>query len=883
MRVKYNTSWISNKAGNWLHCCSFSLRMPWVAVLLIAAQVTGAFNSSASHATSLAHSAQENQSPRIAQSLKAKNSAAKALLVVHYARADKKFDRWNAWCWPEGGEGAAFPFTGKDPFGHYAVIPFKEKPKGAGFIIRLGDWEQKDIDHDRTITFDSGDTQEIWLVAGDDRIYTNPNDIDLAIRVLGAFLDSDNQITVATSAPLTKEQIQKSQITQRGNTEIKPKIKGFLQIQKSLSSRAMYTIQLAKSVTDADIASLQLEIPGAKTTTIYARNILDQERFTPLQATLGALCTKEKTMFQTWSPVSSGVQLLFYESIDAKKSSRSLPLQLGEKGLWSIEVPGDLQGKLYRYQFDSYGECREVPDIHTFAATADGAFSVVADVNRLNPKDWDTTTAPTLKHPTDEIIYEVHVRDFSATDASCPPEMRGTYLGLTHANPAKNSAMRSGLSHLQDLGVTAVHLLPIEDFTAGAKEYNWGYWTAFFNVAESNYASNASDALQPIRDVKRMIQELHANKIRVILDVVYNHTSSTGVSSPFDQTVPYYFHRVSDDGRLMNDTGVGNAIADERPMVRKFIVDSLAYWVGNFKVDGFRFDLLGTNYPQTVRAICDRMVAIKPDITLYGEPWTGGGETHFGKGAQKGMRMAVFNDNIRNAIRGDLDGNSTGFATGPGGDVAAIQRGVVGAIDDFTSEPTESVNYVSAHDNLTLWDKLLKVAAKESDATRRAMQKLALGIVFTSQGIAFIDEGSDFCRTKNGNNNSYNAGDEVNALDWKRKLEYRDVFEYVRGLIALRKAHAAFRMSDDAMVRKSIKFLDNSGVVSFIINGAAAGDEWNSIFVAYNGEPKSQSVNLPAGTWAIVVDSKNAGVETLRSATGKLEMPPYSMLVARTQ
>jgi pullulanase len=312
-------------------------------------------------------------------------------------------------------------------------------------------------------------------------------------------------------------------------------------------------------------------------------------------------------------------------------------------------------------------------------------------------------------------------------------------------------------------------------------------------------------------------------------------------------------------------------------------VDSLAYWVDNFKVDGFRFDLLGPNYPQTVRAICNRMAAMKPDITLYGEPWTGGGETHFGKGAQKGMRMAVFNDNIRNAIRGDLDGNSTGFATGPGGDVAAIQRGVVGAIDDFASEPTETVNYVSAHDNLTLWDKLLKVAAKESDATRRAMQKLALGIVLTSQGIAFIDEGSDFCRTKNGNNNSYNAGDEVNALDWKRKLEYRDVFEYVRGLISLRKSHAAFRMSDDEMVRKSITFFANPNTVSFTINGSSSGDPWSSIFVAYNGEPKSQSVNLPAGTWAIVVDSKNAGVETLRTASGSLEMPPYSMIVAHTQ
>ena len=851
------------------------------AVLLLC--VASAFADTTSEILSATHAAQETQSPRVAQSLKAKNAAAKALLVVHYARADKNYDRWNAWCWPEGGEGAAYPFTSKDSFGRYAVIPFKEKPKGAGFIIRLGDWEQKDTDHDRTITFDSGDTQEIWLVAGDERVYTNPKDIDLSVRVLGAFLDKDNEITLTTTAPLTKEQIQKAKITQREDVQNKHKIKAFVRMQESLSSRAMYTVQFTKPVSDANIASLQLEIPGVQTSAIYARKILDQERFTPLTATLGAFCTPDKTIFQTWSPVSDGVQLLLYDSAQADKASREFPLKRGENGLWSVEVAGDLQGTLYRYQFTSYGMKREVPDIHTFAATADGAFSVVADVNRLNPNGWDTTLSPLLKQPTDEIIYEVHVRDFSATDASCPPEIRGTYLGLTHSNPAKNKQNSSGLSHLQDLGVTAVHLLPIEDFTAGAKEYNWGYWTAFFNVPESNYATNASDPLQPIRDVKRMIQELHANQIRVILDVVYNHTSSTGVSSPFDQTVPYYFHRVSDDGRLMNDTGVGNAIADERPMVRKFIVDSLAYWVDNFKVDGFRFDLLGTNYPQTVRAICDRMAAMKPDITLYGEPWTGGGETHFGKGAQKGMRMAVFNDNIRNAIRGDLDGNSTGFATGPGGDVAAIQRGVVGAIDDFASEPTETVNYVSAHDNLTLWDKLLKVAAKESEATRRAMQKLALGIVLTSQGIAFLDEGSDFCRTKNGNNNSYNAGDEVNALDWNRKTQYQDVFEYVRGLIAIRKAHCAFRMSDDALIRKSITFLDNVGVVSFTINGAAAGDTWKTIFVAYNGEPKSQSVNLPAGTWAIVVDSKNAGVETIRTASGRLEMPPYSMIVAHTQ
>ena len=880
--MKYSTSWLWHPSRIRRPCGLIYLLLPCISALLILAHVAGAF-SDASHAASTGHWTQETQFPRIAQSLKSKNTSAQALLVVHYARADKKYDRWNAWCWPEGGEGAAYPFTGKDAFGRYAVIAFKQKPKSAGFIIRLGDWEQKDIDQDRTISFDTSDTQEIWLVAGDERVHTNPNEIDLSVRVLGAFLDTDNGITLATTAALSKEQMQKVQVAHSENEQNKPKIKSFVPIQASLSSGAMYSVELVKPVADADIASLQIEIPGTKKQSIYARKILDQARFTPLEAKLGAICTPEKTVFQTWSPVSSDVQLLFYESIDAKKSSRALTLQRGEKGLWSIEVPGDLQGQLYRYVFHSYGQKREVPDIHTFAATADSAFSIVADVNRLNPKDWDTTASPLLRQPTDEIIYEVHVRDFSVADESCPPKLRATYAGLTHSNPAKNKGISTGLSHLLDLGVTAVHLLPIQDFTAGAKEYNWGYWTAFFNVPESNYASDSKDHLQPIRDVKRMVQQLHANQIRVILDVVYNHTSSTGASSPFDQTVPYYFHRSSDDGRLMNDTGVGNTIADERPMVRKYIVDSLAYWLNNFKVDGFRFDLVGTNYPETVRAICDRMVAMKPDVTLYGEPWTGGGAIHFGKGAQKGTRMAVFNDHIRNAIRGDLDGNTTGFATGPGGDATAIQRGVAGAIDDFTSEPTETVNYVSAHDNLTLWDKLLKVAPKESDSTRRAMQKLSLGIVLTSQGIAFLHGGCDFCRTKKGNHNSYNSGDEVNAFDWNRKLQYQDVFEYARGLITLRKAHPAFRMSDDEMVRKSIAFLDNAGVISFTINGATAKDSWRMIFVAYNGEPKAQSINLPAGTWSIVVDSKNSGVETLRTASGRLEIPPYSMIVAHTQ
>jgi pullulanase len=315
-------------------------------------------------------------------------------------------------------------------------------------------------------------------------------------------------------------------------------------------------------------------------------------------------------------------------------------------------------------------------------------------------------------------------------------------------------------------------------------------------------------------------------------------------------------------------------------MVRKYILDSLEHWARDYRVDGFRFDLIGTHTPETVQAVCARMTGLRKDITLYGEPWTGGGPIRFGKGAQKGLRMAVFNDHLRNAIRGDLDGTATGFATGPGGDSGAVRRGVMGAIDDFTREPTETVNYCSAHDNLTLWDKLVKAQPSADDATRRAMARLAMGMVLTSQGIAFLHAGCDFARTKGGNHNSYDAGDAVNRLDWRRKAEYRDVHDFVRGLVALRRAHPGFRMADDARVRKAVRMLEGDRPVAFTIDGTVAGDAWRSILVAYNGEPSPCTLKLPPGEWSVVADGTRAGARTLATASGQITLPAYSMLVA---
>lgn len=818
--------------------------------------------------------------PRLAATLNPADFGAERLAIVHYRRLDEQYDQWNLWAWQEGKPGAAVAFDGSTSFGRYAVVPLPADASRVGLIVRKGDWLQKDGDRDRFIEFaDGANVSEIWLLSGDEAVYADPSKIDYSVRLVAAFLDAPDRITLAATGALDERQIRGLSAATTGDDARPYRIAAVERRAEAASTRLIYDVRLDRPVAPGDTARMQLAGEGFPGLTVFARDVLDDPAFVAPDAQLGYEYSRDRTTFRTWSPVALGVELLLYDHAADAAPAKVIPLARGERGLWEATVPGDLHGQLYRYRFDSYGKQREAADIHTFAATADSAFSVVVDLDRLRPEGWGQAPVPALARPTDEVVYEIHVRDFTVADPSCPPDLRGTYLGLIHENPADGAGdVSTGVSHLKDLGVTAVHLLPIHDFTAQVGEYNWGYWTALFNVPEGNYATDPRDPTRPIVELRETIDGLHRNGIRVILDVVYNHTSSSFEHSPFDNAVPYYYFRTTPDGRLMNDAGVGNSIADERAMVRRYILDSLKFWVREYRVDGFRFDLLGTHRPETVRAICDELLAIRPDLTLYGEPWTGGGVTHFPKGAQRGLRMAVFNDHLRGAIRGDLDGTATGFATGPGGDPAALLRGVAGAIDDFAQEPLESVAYVSAHDNLTLWDKIALANPDADDAQRRAMQKLAIGVVLTSQGIAFLHGGCDFARTKDGNHNSYNAGDAVNRFDWQRKAEYRDVFEYARGLVALRRANAAFRLADDGDVRERLKVLATSPVVAFTLEGEG---DWRRTVVAYNGEPGPRAVDLPPGRWAVVVDAERAGTAELRRATGRVLLPPYSMFVAR--
>ncbi|MEM6756515.1 MAG: type I pullulanase [Planctomycetota bacterium] len=801
-------------------------------------------------------------------------------LVVHYHRPDDQYTGWNLWAWNDSADGRARPFAGETDFGRYAVVPVDDTAHQVGLIVRLNEWQAKDHDADRFVDLADGRVTEVWLVSGDPTVHRDANDIDMTPRLVGAFLDAPDRITLAATARLTDDQQRDAALLVNG--EPGPyTIRTIHPSPHATVGRVMYDLALSDTIAMADLDDLTLFIPGLQPQTVYARDALDDHAFTALDAELGNRYTPDATTFRAWSPVADTVDLLLYATPDAQQPARTLAMTPTGQGVWETTVEGDLHGTAYQYAYESYGKRRIAADINAYAATPDSQRTVVIDLDRTDPNGWQDTPNPRLARPTDEIIYETHVRDFSAHNPAVPAEHRGKYLGLIHRDPGQSASGidATGLDHLLDLGVTAVHLLPIQDFGNDRHDYNWGYWTSLFNAAEADYATDPADPTAPPRELKQAIQGLHQAGVRVILDVVYNHTSSSGDYSPFHAAVPNYYFRTTPDGRLRNDAGVGNSIADERPMVRKYILDSLRYWTDEYKIDGYRFDLVGTHTPETVAALTDMLTEMRPDITLYGEPWTGGGPIQFGKGAQRGTRFAVFNDHLRNAVRGDLDGDGTGFATGQSGDHGGVQRGVVGAIDDFTTEPIESVNYVSAHDNLTLWDKIDRVAGRLPEATRRDMHKLAHGIVLTSQGIAFIHGGADFARTKGGNHNSYNAGDDVNAFDWPRKTEYADVYTYVRGLIALRKAHPAFRMTDDADVRRHLRFLNQPGIIAYTLDGRAVGDPWHHILVAYNGESRPAQLHLHDGDWTQVVDHDRAGNQPIRRARGTVTLPPYSMAV----
>jgi len=497
----------------------------------------------------------------------------------------------------------------------------------------------------------------------------------------------------------------------------------------------------------------------------------------------------------------------------------------------------------------------------------------------------------------DAIIYEIHIADMTGLDNS-NVKNKATYLGLTEKGTKGPNGVTTALDNLVELGITHVHILPMFDFWTGdeadrdfEKSYNWGYDPYLFTVPEGRYSTNPYDPSVRINEVKQMVKALHDNGIRVVLDMVFPHTWGVGPMSPFDQAVPYYFYRLDKTGAYVNESGIGNTTASERPMFRKYIIDTLKFWVNEYHVDGFRFDQMGLIDRETMIAVEKELHSIDPTIIIYGEPWGGMGTTvRFGKSDVGGTKVAAFNDEFRDALRGSVfDATVKGFLMGALSKETLVKRGVAGSIEyddiikSFAKDPEETINYVECHDNHTLWDK--NYLAAQADAKTnwtvdmlKDAQKLAGAIILTSQGVPFLHAGQDFARTKNGDGNSYNAPISVNGLDYERKAEFIDVFNYYKGLIQLRKEHVAFRQRTAADIKSKITFLPSprKGVI-FTINDA--NDPWKEIVVIYNGETKEQQFSLPDGTWNVVVDQANAGTTSLYQVSGKINVKATSAMV----
>lgn len=596
---------------------------------------------------------------------------------------------------------------------------------------------------------------------------------------------------------------------------------------------------------------------------------------------LGVNYASDRTFFRVWAPTAGRMKVLLFKNESDQEPQIESEFKKDVGGTWTAEVKGDQAGKYFIYEVELDGKENKVVDPYTRGLSTNSQRGLIVNLPETNPQGWEQDKRFELANPQDAIIYEIHVRDFSSSINS-GIKNKGKYLAFTEKGTVSPDGLKTGLDHLKELGVTHVHLQPVFDYGSvddnEEGHYNWGYDPFFYNVPEGSYSTDPSDESR-IREFKEMVKAIHQHGMGIIMDVVYNHTYTTE-DSPFNLLAPGYFYRMDEEGNYANGSGTGNEIASERPMVRKFIVNSVKFWAEEYHIDGFRFDLMALHDRQTMSQVEDVLHNIDKSILIYGEPWTGGltpldHSKQMYKGAQRGMKIAVFNDNFRNAIKGDNDGMGTGFVSGAQHQEINIKRGIVGGIyynneiQDFTSRAEESINYVSSHDNLTLWDKLNKSNSQDSREMLVKMDKMAQALVFTAQGIPFMLGGEEFLRSKKGNHNSYNAGDEINQLKWEQKNEFYQVFKYYQGLIKLRKEHPAFRMRSPDMIRKKLVFLPTPyNTVGFLIKDYANNDSWKNIAVFFNPNHEQVSFTLPGdGKWYIVVNEGKAGTVPLTAFT----------------
>ncbi|KIL52115.1 type I pullulanase [Jeotgalibacillus soli] len=822
----------------------------------------------------------------------------KVTITLHYHRYDGDYEGWNLWVWLDGQSGRMVEFVESPAYGRSATFTMEE-PTGinrVGFIIRKStvenDWASKRFD-DRFITsFDQNGYAEAWLMQGMERIYHSANEVDVSPGIISAEQNSWQEIQVKTNLAFDWDHDN---------------------IAVNLEGATIQDIRISKDHYDSDLAHQLTIITKEKLTlsdqyrvaishfgycdVTYGEIVRTKEfddEFS-YSGTLGAIYSEGGTLFRLWAPSASEAAVVIYPPSPDKEPILNV-MEKGPKGTWSIQLNGNLHETAYMFKVKIGKYWHEAVDPYARAVTVNGEKGVVVNLAQTNPVQW-TSAKPPLANIEDAIIYELHVRDASIHPNS-GIQHKGKFLGLTETNTETSDGISTGLRYIKELGVTHVQLLPIYDFWTvdetrlATPQYNWGYDPKHYNAPDGSYSTDPYKPCVRIMELKQMIQTMHDQGLRVIMDVVYNHVYDAARSS-FQQLVPGYYFRYTEEGWLSNGTGVGNDTASERSMMRKFIVDSLVYWATEYHLDGFRFDLMGIHDVDTMNEIRKALDSIDPAIIILGEGWDlhtalPGEKKANQYNAHKMQRIGHFNDSIRDHLKGNnFSDRDNGFVNGKSGLDYIIKQGITAGMKfpyerpSYTA-PNQVVNYVEAHDNHTLWDKLCLTNPQASQEDLKAMHKLATSVVLLSQGISFLHAGQEFMRTKNGEHNSYRSPDRINQLDWDRRAEFAQEVDYIKGLIQLRKSFQSFRMRTLEQVQKFMHFYQTiDRVIAYRLDAHGHHDPAAELMVVHNARDVSVTIPLESdGPWHVLVNGTRAGIESLSIIKrDSIEVPRYGTYV----
>ena len=821
--------------------------------------------------------------------------AAEGLTIrLHYDRPDGDYTDWSVWFWVEGSDAADVPLTETD--GEMtADFPVPAGASEVGFIVKLPNWAAKDVDKDQFIDVSpylSG-TVHVYVKSGAEGYEVKlDSGVITGIKVKDAAYKEGRGILVTTGAPLKNAE---TAFTVEGP-------EGLLSIASVEEEGGSYVITTETPLDLYSTYTLHCEGAGyvIRMPSVYS-TVDFEETFTYEGDDLGAVWTAEKTAFRVWAPTASSVKVNLYQSGTAGTDDLLDQVEMTRdvKGTWVAEKTGDLNGIYYTYQVEVGGEMVEACDPYARTTGVNGHRAMVIDLDSTDPEGWETDRDPHAgQNITDAVIYELHVRDLSV-DESSGIQNKGKFLGLVETGTTNSQGAPTGLDHMKNLGITHVHLLPSYDYASvdesklDTPQFNWGYDPQNYNVPEGSYSTDPYNGSVRVSEMKQMVKGLHDNGISVIMDVVYNHVFNADTFC-FNRIVPQYFSRVTDSGVYSAGSGCGNDTASERSMVRKYIVDSVRYWADEYHIDGFRFDLVGLIDTQTINEVMEEVHKTHPNVIFYGEGWTMSTAV-----TKPGVLMttqanstqtpgfAFFSDTLRDSLRGSVFNNDErGYVAGIGGHtgtIAACFRGM----PNWCKSPTQTVNYASCHDNMSLFDRLTQSTPDSTVEDRIRMNNLAAAIVMTSQGVPFFQAGEEMLRSKplpdgTFDHNSYCSPDAVNSLKWDDLNDetYQNVVRYYQGLIAFRKAHPALRMTSAEEVTARIQNLTglDFNVTGFHILPGANG-ETSEIVTVFNPRSEATTVALPEGVWNIYIDGEKAGTEVLGTVQGEVRVAPISAMV----